>query len=128
MTDLTEMTIAEARDALRTGEITAAELTGACLEAIDAADALGAVAHKTPELAMERAAAADTRLGAGDAPAMCGIPIGVKDLYCTEGVASQAASGILDGFRPEYESTVTAQLRDSGAASPARRHGLTTLP
>ena len=115
MTDLTELTIAEARDALRKGEITAAALTGACLEAIDAADALGAVAHKTPELAMKRAEAADARLKAGDAPAMCGIPIGVKDLFCTEGVVSQAASRILEGFRPPYESTVTAQLRAAGA-------------
>ena len=115
MSDLTDLTIAEARDALRRGETSAAALTAACLEAIDGADVLGAVAHKTPELAMERAAAADARLKAGDAPAMCGIPIGVKDLFCTEGVASQAASRILEGFRPPYESTVTAQLRDAGA-------------
>ncbi|MBF9046325.1 Asp-tRNA(Asn)/Glu-tRNA(Gln) amidotransferase subunit GatA [Rhodobacterales bacterium LSUCC0031] len=115
MSDLNKLTISEARDALRKGEATSAELTQACLAAIDAADALGAFVHKTPEIALARAAAADQRIKAGDAPAMCGIPVGIKDLFCTEGVASQAASKILEGFRPEYESTVSAQLRDQGA-------------
>ncbi|EAR51383.1 glutamyl-tRNA amidotransferase subunit A [Oceanicola granulosus HTCC2516] len=109
------MKIAEARDALRKGEVTSLELTEACLAEIEAADALNAFVHKTPELARERAAAADARLKAGDAPDLCGVPLGIKDLFCTEGVASQAASRILDGFRPEYESTVSAQLRDAGA-------------
>ncbi|NNL73326.1 MAG: Asp-tRNA(Asn)/Glu-tRNA(Gln) amidotransferase subunit GatA, partial [Silicimonas sp.] len=71
--------------------------------------------HPTPEIALEQAKAADARLAGGDAPAMCGIPLGIKDLFCTKGVASQAASGILNGFRPEYESTVTTQLFDAGA-------------
>ena len=115
MSDLTELSIAEARDALRRGDVTAVELTQASIAAIDGAAALNAFIHKTPETALERARDADARLQRGDAPAMCGIPIGIKDLYCTEGVASQAASGILDGFRPEYESTVTTKLRDSGA-------------
>ena len=115
MTDLNALTIAEARDALRKGEVTSVALTEACLAAIEGADALGAVVHKTPEIALERARAADARLAAGEAPAMCGIPLGIKDLFCTEGVASQAASRILEGFRPEYESTVTAQLREAGA-------------
>jgi aspartyl-tRNA(Asn)/glutamyl-tRNA(Gln) amidotransferase subunit A len=115
MSDLTKLTIAEARDALRKGDVTSVELTEACLAAIDGADALGAVVHKTPELALERATAADARIKAGDAPDMCGIPVGIKDLFCTEGVPSQAASKILEGFRPEYESTVSGQLRDAGA-------------
>src|SRR6056297_259164 len=115
MTDLNALTIAEARDALRKGEVTSVELTEACLKAIEGADALGAVVHKTPEIARERAAAADARIKAGDAPSMCGIPVGIKDLFCTESVASQAGSKILEGFRPEYESTVSAQLRDAGA-------------
>ncbi|WP_439138453.1 Asp-tRNA(Asn)/Glu-tRNA(Gln) amidotransferase subunit GatA [Roseicyclus sp.] len=115
MSDLTKLTISEARDALRRGETTSVALTEACLAAIDAADALGAFAHKTPEIARARAAAADARIKAGDAPDMCGIPVGIKDLFCTEGVASQAASRILEGFRPEYESTVSGQLRDAGA-------------
>ncbi|KPQ06593.1 MAG: aspartyl/glutamyl-tRNA(Asn/Gln) amidotransferase, A subunit [Rhodobacteraceae bacterium HLUCCA12] len=115
MSKLNTLTIAEARDALRKGDVTALELTEACLSAIDGAGALNAFVHKTPELAIERAKAADARLKAGDAPAMCGIPIGIKDLFCTEHVPSQAASRILGGFQPEYESTVSAQLRDAGA-------------
>ncbi|MEQ9041557.1 MAG: Asp-tRNA(Asn)/Glu-tRNA(Gln) amidotransferase subunit GatA [Silicimonas sp.] len=115
MTDVNSLTIAEARDKLRAGEITAVELTEACLKAANAAKALNAVVHATPEIAMTQAKAADTRIRAGDAPSMCGIPLGIKDLFCTKGVPSQAASGILKGFRPEYESTVTSRLFDAGA-------------
>ena len=116
MTDaLNTLTLAEARDRLRAGDVSSVELTQTCLDAIDAADALGAFVHKTPDLAIERAKAADTRIAQGDAPAMCGLPIGIKDLFCTEGVPSQAASRILEGFRPEYESTVSRRLKDSGA-------------
>ncbi|UWS06711.1 Asp-tRNA(Asn)/Glu-tRNA(Gln) amidotransferase subunit GatA [Phaeobacter inhibens] len=115
MTELNKLTLSDARDALCKGETTSVELTEACLKAIDAADALNAFVHKTPEIALERAKAADARIKAGDAPAMCGLPIGIKDLFCTKGVDSQAASGILEGFKPEYESTVSQQLQDSGA-------------
>ncbi|WP_283178788.1 Asp-tRNA(Asn)/Glu-tRNA(Gln) amidotransferase subunit GatA [Gemmobacter sp. 24YEA27] len=108
-------TIEKARDALRNGEISAVDLTMACLTAIDAGDALGAFVHKTPEIALEQARAADARLKAGDAPSLCGIPLGIKDLFCTKGVNSQAASGILEGFKPEYESTVTTKLFADGA-------------
>ncbi len=115
MSDLNKLTIAEARDALRAGELTSAELTAACLDKIEAAGALGAFVHHTPELAQEQARAADARIKSGDAPAMCGIPLGIKDLFCTKGVPSQAASGILKGFQPEYESTVTQKLFDAGS-------------
>ena len=115
MTHLNELTIADARDALRKGETTATDLTMACLTAIDAGDGLNAFVHKTPELALDMARAADARIKAGDAPAMCGIPLGIKDLFCTKGVATQAASKILEGFKPEYESTVTSQLFNAGA-------------
>jgi aspartyl-tRNA(Asn)/glutamyl-tRNA(Gln) amidotransferase subunit A len=108
-------TIAAARDALRKGEISAVDLTMSCLTAIDAGDGLNAFVHKTPEIALEQARAADARLKAGDAPSMCGIPLGIKDLFCTKGVPSQAASNILKGFRPEYESTVTSKLFEAGA-------------
>jgi aspartyl-tRNA(Asn)/glutamyl-tRNA(Gln) amidotransferase subunit A len=109
-------TIAAARDALRKGEITAVDLTMSCLTAMDAGDALNAYVHKTPEIALEQARAADARLKADkEAPAMCGIPLGIKDLFCTKGVPSQAASNILKGFKPEYESTVTAKLFEAGA-------------
>ncbi len=114
MSDLTKLKIAEARDALRKGDLTSVELTQACLSAIDAADALNAFVHKTPEIALDQARAADARRGA-DAPALNGIPLGIKDLFCTKGVPSQAASGILKGFRPEYESTVSANLFADGA-------------
>ncbi|MDD9978079.1 MAG: Asp-tRNA(Asn)/Glu-tRNA(Gln) amidotransferase subunit GatA [Boseongicola sp.] len=115
MSDLNKLTIAEARDKLRAGDISSVELTGACLSAADAAKELNAVVHPTPDLAMEQAKQADDRLKSGYAPDMCGIPLGIKDLFCTQGVASQAASGILNGFKPEYESTVTTKLFDSGA-------------
>jgi aspartyl-tRNA(Asn)/glutamyl-tRNA(Gln) amidotransferase subunit A len=108
-------TIAAARDALRRGEISAVDLTMSCLTAIDAGDALNAFVHKTPEIALDQARAADARIAAGDAPAMCGIPLGIKDLFCTKGVPSQAGSRILQGFKPEYESTVTTKLFDAGA-------------
>ncbi|WP_299358170.1 Asp-tRNA(Asn)/Glu-tRNA(Gln) amidotransferase subunit GatA [uncultured Paracoccus sp.] len=110
-----QLTIAEARDRLRARDLSAAELTEACLSAIDAAGALNAFVHPTPDIARDRAQAADRRLAAGDAPAMCGIPIGIKDLFCTRGVPGQAASRILQGFLPDYESTVTQNLSNAGA-------------
>ena len=113
--ELNTLTLAEARDGLRAKAFTSVELTQACLSAIDGAGALNAFVHHTPEIAHAQAAAADARIAAGDAPAMCGLPVGIKDLFCTKGVASQAASRILEGFKPEYESTVTAQMFDAGA-------------
>ena len=115
MSDLNKLGLAEARDALRKGDTTSVELTEACLKAIEGADALNAFVHKTPEIALERAKAADTRIKEGDAPAMCGLPVGIKDLFCTKGVDSQAASNILKGFKPEYESTVSQKLVDAGS-------------
>lgn len=115
MTDLNTLGLAEARDALRARTTTSKELTAACLKAIEGAGALNAFVHHTPEIAMEQAAAADARIVEGDAPAMCGLPIGIKDLFCTKGVPSQAGSRILEGFLPEYESTVSGNLLGSGA-------------
>ncbi len=114
MADLNKLTIAEARDAMRKGDLTSAELTEACLTEIEGAGALGAFVHNTPDLARDQAKAADERIKAGDAPDMCGIPLGIKDLFCTKGVASQAGSRILEGFIPEYESTVSQNLLDNG--------------
>ena len=114
MSDLSKLTIAAARDAMRKGELTSVELTDACLSEIEGASALNAFVHNTPEMAREQAKAADARRGA-DAPDMNGVPVGIKDLFCTKGVPSQAASGILEGFRPEYESTVSGKLFDAGA-------------
>ncbi|MGJ8625796.1 MAG: Asp-tRNA(Asn)/Glu-tRNA(Gln) amidotransferase subunit GatA [Sulfitobacter sp.] len=115
MSDLNKMGLADARDALRSGETTSTALTEACLSAIEGAGALSAFVHHTPEIAMAQAAAADARIKAGDAPAMCGLPIGIKDLFCTKGVPSQAGSRILQGFLPQYESTVSQNLFDAGA-------------
>ncbi len=113
--DLNKMTLADARNNLRAGEITSVELTEACLDAVEASGALNAFVHHTPELALEQAKAADARIAEGDAPSMCGLPLGIKDLFCTKGVPSQAASRILEGFKPEYESTVSQNLFDAGA-------------
>ena len=115
MSDLTKMTLAGARDALRKGETTSVELTGTFLKEIEGAGALNAFVHHTPEIAIEQAKSADERIARGDAPAMCGLPIGIKDLFCTKGVPSQAASAILNGFKPEYESTVSQDLFYVGA-------------
>lgn len=115
MTDLNTLTIADARDALRNGDTTAVDLTEACLTAIDGAGALNAFVHKTPDMARQMAQAADARIKAGAAAPLTGIPLGIKDVFCVKGVPSQAASRILEGFCPEYESTVTQNLWNAGA-------------
>ncbi|MCC0038520.1 MAG: Asp-tRNA(Asn)/Glu-tRNA(Gln) amidotransferase subunit GatA [Brucellaceae bacterium] len=116
MTELTRLTIAEARAKLVSKEITAGELTDAYLAAIEAANgALNAYVAVTPDKARKMAAASDARLAKGEGGALEGIPLGIKDLFATEGVHTQAGSHILDGFEPRYESTVTANLWADGA-------------
>nr|WP_321459418.1 Asp-tRNA(Asn)/Glu-tRNA(Gln) amidotransferase subunit GatA [uncultured Cohaesibacter sp.] len=115
MTDLTSLTIAEAREGLAKKEFTATELTTSYIKAIDGADQLNAYVTKTPEKALEMAKASDERLAKGEARPLEGIPLGIKDLYCTKGVGAYACSHILDGFKPEYESTVSQNLWDDGA-------------
>ena len=116
MTDLTRLTIAEAREKLGAKEITAVELTEAYLGAIEAANpAINAYVTVTPEKARDMAQASDGRIAAGKAGALEGIPLGIKDLFATEGVHTQACSHILDGFKPKYESTVTQNLWNDGA-------------
>ncbi len=115
MTDLTRLTIAEIRDGLAAGRFSATELTSAYLAAMEAARALNAYIVETPEKALAMAAESDRRIAAGEARPLEGVPIGVKDLFCTEGVHSQAASNILKGYEPVYESTVTANLWADGA-------------
>jgi len=114
MTDLNTLTLAAARDGLRKGDFTSSDLTEACLTSIAAAGKLNAFVHDTSEQAREQAKAADVRIAAGDASSMCGLPIGVKDVFATKGQPTQAASHILDGFKPEYESTITSKLFDAG--------------
>lgn len=115
MTDLNTLTIAEARARLRAGDVTSRALTEACLAAQDAAKALNASCHDTADKALAMADDADRRRAAGEDAPMLGIPVAVKDLFCTEGVGSQAASRILEGFTPTYESTVTSKLWAQGA-------------
>ena len=116
MSELTSLTIAEARDKLRAKQITATELTEAYISAIDAANGqINAYIAVTPEKAREMAKASDARLAAGNAGALEGIPLGIKDLFGTEGIHTQACSHILDGFKPRYESTVTQNLWNDGA-------------
>ncbi|MBC8131186.1 MAG: Asp-tRNA(Asn)/Glu-tRNA(Gln) amidotransferase subunit GatA, partial [Rhizobiaceae bacterium] len=116
MTDLTALTIAEARDALTAKSVSAFELTDAYLAAIDAANpSLNAYVVVTHDKARLMANASDERIAKGEAGALEGIPLGIKDLFATEGVHTQAASHILDGFLPRYESTVTANLWADGA-------------
>ncbi|MFI5410895.1 Asp-tRNA(Asn)/Glu-tRNA(Gln) amidotransferase subunit GatA [Kaistia sp. UC242_56] len=114
-TDLTSLTIAEIRDGLTAKAFSATELTKAYLASMEAARALNAYIVETPEQALSMAAASDEKLAKGEARALEGVPIGVKDLFATEGVHTQAASHILDRFKPNYESTVTANLWNDGA-------------
>jgi len=115
MSALTKLTIAEARAKLAKKEVSAVELTEAHLAAMDKHQGLNAYIVATPEIARERAKAADAKIAKGEAGALEGIPLGIKDLFCTEGVQTTAASQILEGFKPQYESTVSAKLRDAGS-------------
>jgi aspartyl-tRNA(Asn)/glutamyl-tRNA(Gln) amidotransferase subunit A len=115
MSDLTRLTIAEARDALANKEFSAVDLTDAYIAAMEAHRDLNAYIIETPEKAREMAKASDERIAAGKAGALEGIPLGIKDLFATEGVHTQACSHILDGFKPAYESTVTSNLWRDGA-------------
>jgi len=115
MSGLSTLTIADAREMLRAGETTSRAITEDCLSAIAGAGALNAFVTVTADKALAMADASDQRRAAGDDSDLLGIPLGIKDVYCTAGVRSQAASKVLDGFTPPYESTVTANLWDAGA-------------
>ena len=115
LTELNALTLAEARDALRSRRASSVELTEAHLAAIERAKGLNAYVATTPERALEMARASDARLATGSAGPLEGLPIGVKDLYATLGVHTQACSRILDRFKPPYESTVTQHLWRDGA-------------
>src|SRR5262245_45318977 len=115
MTDLTRLTIAEARNLLRSRTISAAELTDAHLAAMERARMLNAFVLETPERARAMSKASDAKLAAGSGGVLEGVPLGIKDLFCTAGVRTTACSRILDDFVPTYESTVTANLWRDGA-------------
>jgi aspartyl-tRNA(Asn)/glutamyl-tRNA(Gln) amidotransferase subunit A len=111
----TEFTLADARDAVAAKKISSKELTGAFVKAVESARTLNAFVTETPDKAMEMAAASDARIAKGEARALEGLPLAIKDLFCTKGVRTTAGSRILSNFVPPYESTVTQNLWDAGA-------------
>jgi len=115
MTDLTNLTLAAARDGLKAKQFSATELTQAHVKAMEQTRSLNAYITETPELALKQAAASDAKIAKGEAGALEGLPLGIKDLFCTEGVRTTAASKILSNFVPQYESTITAKLWKAGA-------------
>jgi len=114
MTDLTSLTITDALKGLDAKDFTAVELAQAHIDAGDAAKGLNCYITETPEIAIEQAKASDERRASGKAGALDGIPLAIKDLFCTDGVQTTAASHILEGFVPQYESTITANLFSDG--------------
>jgi aspartyl-tRNA(Asn)/glutamyl-tRNA(Gln) amidotransferase subunit A len=115
MTELTDLTIAEARGLLAKGEVSSQDLTKAQIGAMERHRDLNAYISETPEIALEMADASDRRRRAGEVGALEGIPVAIKDLFCTKDVLTTAGSHILDGFTPPYESTVTANMWAAGA-------------
>jgi aspartyl-tRNA(Asn)/glutamyl-tRNA(Gln) amidotransferase subunit A len=115
MTELTSLTLADARDRLRKKEFSAVELAQAHLAAMEKARALNAYVLETPDQALAMARVADGRLKSGDARPLEGIALGIKDLFATKGVRTTACSHILDNFEPTYESAVSANLWRDGA-------------
>ena len=116
MTDLTDLGIRQLRDGFRAGDFAAREVAEAFNVAVAAAKPLNAFIVETPDHALAAADAADAARAAGEAAKpLAGVPIGMKDLFCTKGVQSTAASRILEGFVPQYESTVSQKLWDAGA-------------
>ncbi|MCY4310730.1 MAG: Asp-tRNA(Asn)/Glu-tRNA(Gln) amidotransferase subunit GatA [Rhodospirillaceae bacterium] len=115
MSDLTTLTLSEARDGLAAGDFTSEELTTAYLRALETIRPLNAFVTETPERAVEMARTSDARRAAGQAGVLEGLPVAIKDLFCTRGVQTTAGSRILDGFVPPYEATVTANMWAEGA-------------
>jgi aspartyl-tRNA(Asn)/glutamyl-tRNA(Gln) amidotransferase subunit A len=115
LSQLTSLTIAEARDGLRARKFSARELTAAHNEAVEKIAPLNAFITTTPDRALDMAVASDARLAKGEGGSLEGIPLAIKDLFCTKGVLTTASSHILDGFTPPYESTVTERLWAAGA-------------
>ena len=115
MSGLTDLTLKAAVDGLRERRFSSQELTRAHIDAVAQARALNAFVLETPDQALAMAKAADARIASGEGGPLEGVPLGIKDLFCTEGVRTTACSKILGDFRPTYESTVTSQLWRDGA-------------
>ena len=112
---LTELGIKESRDLLNKKEISATELTNAYIQKIEEGSKLNAFIEKTFDKALMQASAADNVIGTEAQKALCGVPLGIKDLFCCKNIKTQAASDILRNFIPPYESTVTQKLWDEQA-------------
>ncbi len=115
MSDPTSLTLAEARDAIKRKTLSSRELTEAHIDAMEASRPLNVFITETADRARAMAEASDLRVARGEAGPLEGLPLGIKDLYCTDGVQTTAGSHILEGFVPGYESTVSAQLWRDGA-------------
>ena len=115
MSDLTNLGIAAIRDGVAAGTFSAREVATAFNAAVEQGRPLNAWLVETPDHALAAADAADAARASGDLKPLSGVPLGIKDLFCTKGVETTAASGILKGFTPEYESTITAKLFGAGA-------------
>jgi len=115
MTELTKLTIEKAKSGLKNKEFSAVELTQAHINAMQEKQDLNAYITETPELALEQAKKSDEKLAKGQGGKLEGIPLAIKDIFCTKGVLTTAASHILDGFIPPYSSTVVQNLFDEGA-------------
>ena len=114
MSDLVRLTLIETLKGLKAKEFSAVELVSAYLKAMEKHRALNAYVLETPEVALKQAKASDEKYAKGEAGTLEGVPMGIKDLFCTKGIATTACSNILKGFVPTYESTVTQKLLDSG--------------
>ena len=116
MSELTQLTLADAREGLAAKKFSSVELTQSFVDAIEAANVhLNAYIEVTADVALAQAAQSDARIAKGDIRPLEGLPLGIKDLFATKGVHTQACSHVLDGFKPTYESTITQNLWDAGA-------------
>ncbi len=116
MSALNDLTIAQLRDGLKARKFSAREVADAYLAAMAKQRGLNAFILETPDVALAQAAASDAKLARGEAGSLEGVPLGIKDLFCTKDVQTTAGSHILEGFKPPYESTVSQNLFDAGAA------------
>ena len=116
MNELTDLTIAEALAGLKNKKFSATELTKAYLNKMEEGRRFNAYVLETPEIALKAAEKADKNYASGTARLLEGIPLGIKDLFCTKGIRTTACSHIIDNFIPPYESTVTQRLFDAGAS------------
>lgn len=115
MTDITKLTIAETREGLKSKQFSATEVAKAYIKSMEDNRRYNAYVLETPDVALEQAKISEAKYQNGTQGALEGIPLGIKDLFCTKGIRTTACSHILEGFVPQYESTVTSKLLEAGA-------------